>query len=201
MVESTRSYPHVQYGYFHGRFQPFHFGHLYIVQTSLQEVDELVIGISNPFRQPAKPENFIAQNPEACESLLNARKIENNPWSMWERCFMIREGLRCEGIDLSRIIFMPNLSNTGIPALEAHPSKESMYVYIYGKDKHNKASEQRYVTEGFKVKAITSKEFSHISSTKIRKLISENKEWEPLVPKGTVDAIKYIEKFRHISLS
>jgi len=131
-LDSIKYNGHKQYGYFHGRFQPFHLGHLHIIKTALKEVDELIIGISNPFRLPAQMESYIKQDTNANNSMLIARNPDNNPWSMWERCLMIREGLRSEGIDLSRIIFMPNLLNTGISAFEARPPKENIRIYLFG---------------------------------------------------------------------
>ena len=98
-------------GYFHGRFQPFHNGHLSVVKYAIKLCDLLVIGLSNPFRLPPIFDDTFSL--EAVNSMKQARLPENNPWPYWARILMIRESLRTEEIDLEKIIFIPNLNNTG----------------------------------------------------------------------------------------
>jgi cytidyltransferase-like protein len=184
----------IPYGYFHGRFQPFHLGHLHLIKTALQEVNELIIGISNPFRQPAKSEKYIKLDKKASISLSDARNPGNNPWPMWARCLMIREGLRSEDVDLSRIIFMPNLLNTGISEFETVLPKEMVQIYLFGKDDHNKRREEEYIKDGYKLKSVPPVDSAVVSATEVRERIRKNGDWESLVPIGTAQVIKFFIK-------
>jgi len=174
-------------GYFHGRFQPFHYGHLAVVQEALQSCQTVALGLSNPFRlSPVVPEHF---DQAATESLLKARRPENNPWPYWARNLMIREALKQEGIDLQRIIVIPNLNGTGLPVDEVRFPKSMTAIYVCPKDAHNKATALKYRADGWTVvEVVPSGGF--LGSGLIRERIRRNESWEPLVPKGVAAVIK-----------
>ena len=65
-----------------GRFQPFHYGHLMVVNWALSLFDEIVILIG----------------------MADESHTLQNPFTAGERIWMIREALRNEGIDLTRIV-------------------------------------------------------------------------------------------------
>ena len=67
---------------FFGRFQPFHWGHFAAVKWLLDRFDEVVV--------------LVGMADESHTWL--------NPFTAGERILMIREALRSEGVDLSRII-------------------------------------------------------------------------------------------------
>lgn len=178
-------------GYYHGRFQPFHLGHIEVVKTALRYCDLLVIGISNPFRALPVIESHF--NEEEIKSLRIARDPINNPWPYWARMLMVKEGLAWEGIDLKKILFIPNVSNTGLPIEEFLFPKSIITVFICPKDKHNIAAYRKYCEDGWDVFKITVKH-NMLGSGIIRERIRKNLNWEPLVPKGTAEVIKYLYK-------
>lgn len=180
-------------GYFHGRFQPFHNGHLAVVKSALEQCDLLVIGITNPFRLP--PVHYQSYTEEAKKSVEHARQPENNPWPYWARALMIREGLKSEGIDLTRVLLIPNLNNTGLPVDEVRFPKEITTIFVSPKEEHNHAITKKYEDEGWRVSQITPKHAS-ISATEVRAKIRKNEPWEHLVPKGTAKVIKELEKLQ-----
>ncbi len=65
-----------------GRFQPFHLGHLKVVEWALDDFEELVILVG----------------------MADESHTLKNPFTAGERIWMIREALKSEGVDLSRII-------------------------------------------------------------------------------------------------
>lgn len=176
-------------GYYHGRFQPFHKGHLSMVKQMLENHDEIVIGISNPFRAQADFTNEEAD--ELKEALLKTRDPENNPWSFWQRVLMIRNSLSYEEIDLGRVIIIPNLSNSGFLVDEVRFPKEISVIYTMPSGVHNKIFMDKYRKQGWEVVEINP-ETRITSGTKIRKLIKDNnfEELEKNVPKGTLEFLK-----------
>jgi cytidyltransferase-like protein len=181
-------------GYFHGRFQPFHLGHAYVVQEALKSVDKLIIGLSNPFRQPAVLDEAIRKDSAAAEVINSKTRVpENNPWPMWARELMITEGLDSLGVDTGRIMFVPNLSNSGISTTEVVPPSELVTIFIVGKEAHNKVKEQQYIDEGYNIVALDEYEFGG-SGSEIRRRIRANEPWEKLIPKGTTRIIKELAK-------
>ena len=176
------------YGYFHGRFQPFHLGHLDVVKQALTDCAQLVLGISNPFRlSPIVEKHFCS---DAERSLLAARNPENNPWPYWARVLMIHEGLRKEGLDLSRIVFMPNLSNTGLPVEEMRLPKSLTTVYLCPKGDHNLTALRKYRKDGWRVVEVVNSPKCP-SAGIIRGAIRSGSRWEQFVPEGTRDVIKW----------
>ena len=63
-------------GYTHGRFQPFHKGHLAVLLYILNSYDELWIGISNPLRR--LPHNIATYEESLKKSILEARAENKN---------------------------------------------------------------------------------------------------------------------------
>jgi cytidyltransferase-like protein len=184
-----------QFGYFHGRFQPFHNGHLGVVKIAIKKCDLLVIGISNPFRMPPTSDNFFSSGAES--SLMNARSPKNNPWPYWARLMMIREGLQREGLDLTRFIFIPNLNNSNLPVNEIRFPKELTVIFVSPKEAHNRDIEQKYKNDGWEVIDIP-KQGSGISSREVRKKIRTNLPWEHLVPVGTAFTIKALSPYKFL---
>ena len=67
-------------GMIHGRFQPFHNGHLEYLKGAAAQSDELFVGITNP--DPTRI------RPEAADPLRH--RPESNPWSYVERLLMVK---------------------------------------------------------------------------------------------------------------
>ena len=67
-------------GMIHGRFQPFHLGHLEYLRGAAARSDEVFIGITNP--DPTR------MKPEASDPLRHLP--ESNPWTYTERLLMVK---------------------------------------------------------------------------------------------------------------
>lgn len=175
-------------GYFHGRFQPFHLGHLDVVKASIKKCDILAIGISNPFR--TKPIPDIESAFINIDDLSFARKPENNPWPYWLRLLMINESLKLEEINLSKVLIIPNVNNTGLPLNEIVFPKAITKVFIVLKDKHNKNRYKKYKEEGWDIEVMPTSEKCP-GSRIIRTAIRNGDSWEEYVPKGTADILHW----------
>src|SRR5438034_7277150 len=81
----------------HGRFQPFHNGHLEYLRAARELCDTLIVGITNP------DPTAIVEEPTSEHRHLP----ESNPFTYFERLLMVREVLRDESIPHDRSIIIP----------------------------------------------------------------------------------------------
>lgn len=169
----------VSRGVFPGRFQPFHLGHLETVKWALERVDELIIVIGT-----AQESHTIV-----------------NPFTAGERMLMIKEALREEKIDMSRIYIVP------VPDVLMN-SVWVNYVKIFVPDFQYGVSRNPLVIRLFKeagYEVLIPPAFSRdkYSSTKIRMLMLANDpSWRERVPKAVariIDELRGVERLREIS--
>ena len=84
-------------GMIHGRFQPFHNGHLEYLRGAAERSSELFVGITNPDPTRVRPE---ASDP--------ARHLpESNPYTYVERLRMVKAAAADAGLDLAPVHAIP----------------------------------------------------------------------------------------------
>ncbi len=155
---------------FLGRFQPFHLGHLSVIQKAVKENDHLFIVIGSTIEsfQPA------------------------NPFTLGERIQMIQSALKEAKIPTGKysIIPLPNINNyalwpayveTSLPPFQKIYTGSEIVKELF--ETHNKNKKTPY-------KIISVKKELKISATKIRELMLQNKKWEQLVPPSTAKLLK-----------
>src|ERR671939_2004884 len=84
-------------GMIHGRFQPFHNGHLEYLRGAYERSDDVFVGITNPDPTRIKPEES--------DPLLHLP--ESNPWTYAERLLMVKAAAAQLDLDLSRVHVIP----------------------------------------------------------------------------------------------
>src|ERR671937_3028454 len=84
-------------GMIHGRFQPFHNGHLEYMSRAAERCDELFVGITNP--DPARIK------PEAADPLRHLP--ESNTFTYAERLLMAKAAAAELELDLARVHVIP----------------------------------------------------------------------------------------------
>ncbi len=156
---------------FFGRFQPFHNGHLRVVEWLIDEqsFDELVIlvGMASESHTP------------------------RNPFTAGERIWMIREALREAGIDLSRVI------TATLPTMEVHVGC-AHYVLTHVPPVEAVATRNPVIARVFReagVKVVKPPAYRRdvYRGEHIRRLIAEGGEWETLVPRAVARIIHEID--------
>ena len=166
----------------HGRFQPFHNGHLDYVLSGFMKCEQLVIGITNPDAVEFIPE----------ETSEHRHKAESNPFSFFQRSEMIKQSLFDEKIDLNQItiipfhVFHPVQWKYYLPS----PAAVTHFMRIFSDWELKKIE---WLKEyGFSVIVIDDGVKKIITGTEVRKRMLLNTNWQELVPNGTVRTIEKI---------
>ena len=159
----------VKRGFYIGRFQPFHLGHLYAIEDVLKEVDELVVAIGSA---------------QYSHNLLN-------PFTAGERLTMVQSALGEAGISCKKVWIVPvpdvHLHMMWVSAVEGYSPK---FEVVYSNEP---LSRRLFKEAGYEVKPIKFHDREQFSSTEIREKMLKNQNWENLVPKSVAAFIKKID--------
>jgi nicotinamide-nucleotide adenylyltransferase len=149
---------------FIGRFQPFHIGHLMVVQGMTKVCGRIVIGIGSA----------------------NQSKTPENPFSATDRKEMIQRALQAENI-----IPMFDVEFVEFPDQTQDEAWTQMVLEKVGRvDKVWTGSEQTKKCFEGKVEIQWIKEVPGFHATEIRELIKKGGYWEEKVPDEVVSYIK-----------
>ncbi len=144
-----------------GRFQPFHIGHLRLIEFAARDVDSIIIGIGSSQESNTK----------------------KNPFSAAERRRMIENSL--SGIKFE-IFDIPDISNNELWVSHVRkivPEFDSVYT--------NAKLERRLFREaGCKVRETPFFNRGNYSGTEIRGRILAGEHWKSLVPEGTLKVME-----------
>lgn len=169
-------------GMIHGRFQPFHLGHLEYLKGAASHSDEVFVGITNPDPSQVRPE---ASDP--------VRHLpESNPYTYVERMLMVKAAAADAAVAPDRLHVVPFPVNT--PELwEAYvPPDVVQYIRLFSDWGGTKL--ERLRDAGFEVVVLDEGAEKELSGAEVRAAIREGREWEQLVPPGVADVIKRLER-------
>jgi len=159
----------VKRGLFVGRFQPFHKGHLEVIEKIMKEADELVIVVG---------------------SSQYSHRLDN-PFTAGERITMIREALKEEGIHMSRIWIIP------VPDVHQHALWVSQIVGYSPKFDVVYANEpltrRLFIEAGFNVESMPLINREVYLATEIRERMQDGENWQELVPSSVAKFIEEID--------
>ena len=166
----------------HGRFQPFHNGHLEYLRGAAERSDEVFVGITNP--DPARIK------PEASDPLRHLP--ESNPFSYVERLLMVKAGGADAGLEPERLhvipfpVNEPELWNAYVPA------RVTQYLRLFSEWGGTKLERMREA--GYEVVILDEGAEKQISGTDVRDALRSGGEWEALVPAGVVRVIRSLQR-------
>lgn len=139
-----------------GRFQPFHLGHMRVVQDIVKEAEYLVIAVGS------------AQYSHA----------PKNPFTAGERHTMIARTLRANGIDNCHIAGIEDIHRYAVwvsHVVSQVPSFDVVYA-------HNPLSVRLFREGGFEVRELELYEPDSFSGTEVRRRMRAGEDWRSLVP-------------------
>ena len=170
----------VRYGMVHGRFQPFHSGHLHYTLEAFRRSEHLIIGITNPDPSEAQAEAADTQRhtPEA------------NPFTFFERQWMIRAALVDAGVALRRVSIVPFPIHAPERWTYYCPKETVQFIRVFSEWGREKAT--RLQAAGWQVEVLDPGATKQESGSAVRRCLSQGRGWEQLVPRGADAVLKQI---------
>ena len=158
--------------------QPIHNGHLEVIKKTLEEVDEIILGIGS-----AQLSHSIT-----------------DPFTSGERIIMLREALSENNIDSSKYYIIPLVDILMNAVWVSHvkmltPSFEKVFS-------GNPLVQRLFKEENFDVIIPPLFNRTKLSGTEVRKRMINDEDWKSLVPNSVVeiiDKIDGIERIKHLS--
>ncbi len=165
-----------------GRFQPFHLGHIKIIEEISRACDEIIIGIG---------------------SSQESHTIKN-PFTAGERIMMIKNSLDSSYSNLNKkinylIIPISDVNNNSIWVSHVSSLVPKFHVVYSG----NNLVKRLFKEAGFLVMEQKNYDRHEYSGTEIRERIIKGIEWEYLVPNSVVEIINEIsgvERIRELAV-
>ena len=166
-------------GMIHGRFQPFHNGHLEYLRGAAARSDDVFIGITNPDprRVREEPSDPLRHLPES------------NPFTYTERLLMIEAAAADERIPVHVIPFPVNEPELW-PAYV--PEGVTQYLRLFSEWGGTKLERMR--DAGYDVVILDEGAEKQISGSDVRATIRAGRDWTSLVPPGVARVIRSLER-------
>jgi cytidyltransferase-like protein len=169
-------------GMIHGRFQPFHLGHLEYLRGAAERCEEVFVGITNPdpTRIRLEPTDPLRHLPES------------NPWSYADRLLMVKAAARDLGLDATCVHVIPFPVNE--PDLWAAyvPQGVTQYVRLFSAWGGTKL--ERLRAAGYDVVVLDEGGDKAVSGADVREALRTGGDWESLVPPGVARVIRGLER-------
>lgn len=169
-------------GMIHGRFQPFHNGHLEYLKGAAGLSEELFVGITNPDRERIKP--------EASDPLRHLP--ESNPYSYVERLLMVKAAAVDAGIEPERVHVIPFPINE--PELWPAYVPEDAVQFIRHFSDWGGTKIERLRAAGYEVVVLDEGAEKEVSGADVRAALRDGGDWERLVPPGVADLLERLER-------
>jgi nicotinamide-nucleotide adenylyltransferase len=169
-------------GMIHGRFQPFHNGHLEYLRGAADRCEQLFVGITNP--DPARV------RPEAADPLRHLP--ESNPYSYVERLLMVKAAALDAEIELERLHVIPFPVNE--PELWHAYVPQGVVQYIRLFSDWGGTKLERLREAGYEVVVLDHGAEKEISGADVRAALREDADWESLVPPRVAELLKSLER-------
>ena len=166
----------VNRAFYIGRFQPFHKGHLKVIDEIAGEVDELVIGIGS---------SQLSHTTE-------------NPFTAGERILMISRSL--EPLDLYYYVIPINDIYRNAEWVAHVRSMTPPFSSAYS---NNPLVSRLFSEAGYEVKHSPMYNRREYSGTEIRRRMLAGEDWEKLVPRAVVEVVEEIhgvERLAQVSM-
>jgi cytidyltransferase-like protein len=159
-----------EWGCVHGRFQPFHNGHLEYTLRAKYRCQRLVVGITSPDPTWMRAE---VSSPHRHEP-------GSNPFTYFERVLMIRETLLAEGLSLQEFVIVPFPIHDPKLCRHYEPAEAVHYVRVYSDWEREKV--RRLQSQGLTVEILDAGKDKETSGAEVRHLMRSGLPWVHLVP-------------------
>ena len=161
-----------------GRFQPFHNGHLLVVQSLSTKYDEIIVGIGSS----------------------QDRDTSENPFSEEERVQMITQSLDAVGIHSYRVVAIPDIHNPPQWVSHVRAIVPDFDVVIT----NNPFTRSLFIDKGYRVEGTPYFQRSIFSGKEIRRRMLHDEPWGHLVPVAVnriIEDISGVQRVKKITRS
>jgi nicotinamide-nucleotide adenylyltransferase len=165
----------------HGRFQPFHNGHLEYLRGAAARSDEIWIGITNP--DPARIK------PEESDPLRHLPAF--NPYSYAQRLLMVKGAASDLGLDPATVHVIPFPVNE--PDLWSAYVPEGVTQYLRLFSAWGGAKLERLREAGYDVVVLDEGAEKQLSGADVREALKNNGDWESMVPAGVARVLRELK--------
>jgi nicotinamide-nucleotide adenylyltransferase len=162
----------------HGRFQPFHNGHLDYLRGAAERSDEIWIGITNP--DPARI------RPEASDPLRHLP--ESNPYSYAERLLMVKAAAADLGLEPAGVHVIPFPVNEPELWPAYVPPGVTQYLRLFSTWGGTKLDRLREA--GYEVVVLDEGAVKTLSGADVRAALRDGGDWASLVPAGVARILR-----------
>jgi cytidyltransferase-like protein len=166
----------------HGRFQPFHNGHLVYLRGAAERSDEIFVGITNPdpARIKAEPSDPLRHLPES------------NPYSYAERLLMVKAAAADLGLDPAGVHVIPFPVNEPELWPAYVPPGVTQYLRLFSEWGGTKLERMREA--GYEVVVLDEGLEKELSGADVRAAIRDGGDWETMVPPGVARVLRSLER-------
>jgi len=162
----------------HGRFQPFHLGHLEYLRGAAERSDEVFIGITNP--DPTRI------RPEPSDPLRHLP--ESNPYSYVERLLMVKAAAVDLGLEAESVHVIPFPVNEPELWPAYVPKGVTQYLRLFSAWGGTKLDRLR--DAGYEVVILDQGAEKEVSGAEVRAAMRDGGDWDALVPPGVARVIR-----------
>jgi cytidyltransferase-like protein len=167
--------PTSRWGMIHGRFQPFHLGHLEYLRAAAARSERLLVGITNPDRLHTR-----------AEAADGARHLpEANPFSYTERLLMVTAAAEDAGIPV-RVIPFP----ISEPAVWPDYVPAGTVQFLRVLSPWGAAKLERLRAGGYEVVVLEAAAGKEVSGEQVRAAMRAGGDWQALVPPAVAEVIR-----------
>ena len=166
----------------HGRFQPFHNGHLEYLKGAGARCEQVFVGITNPDPTRVQPE----------ESDPLRHLPESNPYTYVERLLMVKAAAADAGIAAERLHVIPFPVNE--PELWQAYVPEDVVHFIRLFSNWGDTKLERLREAGYEVVVLDEGAAKEISGADVRAALREDGDWERLVPPGVARLLRQLQR-------
>ena len=164
-------------GMVHGRFQPFHLGHLEYVCEAMARSSMLVVGITGADPTQVR---FEASEPERSEPAAN-------PFTYHLRARMIRDALLDAGIPADETLIVPFPVHT--PSLWSAYCPPDVVHYLRVFSPWGDTKVQRIRDEGFDAVDLATGRSKEFSASEVRERLRHGGDWRSMVPRAVANVL------------
>lgn len=170
----------LEYGAIHGRFQPFHTGHLTYLRHALRLADTVAVGVTTPH-----PHLNQVVEPTDVQRHLTA----NNPFTFFERLQMITAAVSNLEDAGGRVLVVP-FDISADPRLYPYFVPLRFTQFVSPHEPWDTEKIRRFRSAGYSVQEIPT-ETGRVTATAVRSaLVAGGDTWQTMVPTGVAAVLE-----------